>query len=122
MTMTLKPDFDRAYDHRSVFNLDASKSPEAVALRMLNAEEVYWEHYGWPEACALAICNIAGEGNYETAQKYAQWLYARLPKGADKMPCIKTLIEYAQGQFPYDDFWQWNTTVNLLMAREEVEA
>ncbi|NEZ67840.1 hypothetical protein D0962_34655 [Leptolyngbyaceae cyanobacterium CCMR0082] len=108
--MSLKPAFDRAYDHR--------EHPEAIALRMLEFEETYWEHYGWPEACAIAIYNIARTGDYATAQSYAQWVYARLPKGADRMPSTKTLVEYAQGDFPYDEFNSLHVTLNLLDAGE----
>ena len=108
--MTLKSDFDRSYERRD--------HPEVVALQMLDSEETYWEHYGWLEACTLAIYGIASSGDYATAQSYAQWLYARLPKGADRMPCTKTLVEYAQAYFPYDEFNRLNVTLNLLAAGE----
>ena len=106
--MTLKPDFDRAYERRD--------HPEAVALRMLDSEETHWEHYGWLEACTLAIYSIASSGDYATAQAYAQWLYARLPKGVDRMPCSKTLVEYAQGDFPYDELIRFRCMLNVMEA------
>ena len=114
--MTLKPDFDLAYDRRTALDFDAPESPRAVALRMLAAEEVYWEHYGWLEACTKAICEVASTGDYSTAQAMAQWLYARLPKGADRMPSTKTLVEYAQAQFPYDEINRMSTMLNVMEA------
>ncbi|MEL7494359.1 MAG: hypothetical protein AAGJ95_10410 [Cyanobacteria bacterium J06554_11] len=104
----LKARFDKAYEHQD--------NPQELALDMLIASETYWEHHGCLEACTWAIYSVASSGDYAAAQGYAQWLYARLPRTEERMPCYKTLVEYAQGTLPYDELNRYWCMMNVLEA------
>ncbi len=91
--------------------------PESVALEMLNAEETYWGHYGWFDACMDAIYQLASDGEYAKAQQHAQWIFARKPQGLEKMPRYSKLTEYINGTFPTDEFEKRNAIAQMLKTR-----
>ncbi|EKU96700.1 hypothetical protein Lepto7375DRAFT_7355 [Leptolyngbya sp. PCC 7375] len=139
MTPTeLKANFDRSYAgvHQPMPDIDAYIAgeddipeveyeiplgtfdlPEDAALKMIEAQVYYWEHYGWLKAAIQAIHEIAGKEQYELAQRYAQWLEAELPKGYEEVEATKDLCDWAAGDFPKEKITRQNKMIDMLKNR-----